>query len=185
MASKHTTFASRSSAHQSHDRRDMPLVERDGGGQRTQWSLLRRPRTSHYTLYSNCRNVLDLQMSWGRFFLHGRRLIFVPHLGGRRENLKLTRQLLLTRSSAFGFYGKNMDTEASSHTSSNLDNHSLVLFAVLWAWRSPLWFRRTSAIGSLQNVPASLPQVLFLCFVGRNAWFRRVRCAVAMRDTNP
>ena len=108
VASKHTAFASRSSAHQSHERWDMPLVERDGGGQPTQWSLLHRPRTSHYTLYSYCRNVLDLQMSWGRFFLHARLIRFCS---------------TLWRSSAFGLYGKNIDTEASPHTSSNLYNH--------------------------------------------------------------
>ena len=67
------------------------------------------------------------------------------------------------------------------HTRRQIFYNHWFFFAVLWAWRSPFWFRRTSASGSLQNVPASLPQVLFLCCVGCNAWFRRVRCAVAMR----
>ena len=169
----------------SHERRGLPLVERDDGGQPTHWSLLHRARTCHYSLYSNCRNVVGNCTRRGatsdRFFLHARRLVYRCSKRWRSQGeLEVDGTAFVPEVVRLRPLWENMDTEASPHTSSNLYKHWF-FFAVLWAWRSPFWFRRTSASGSLQNVPASLPHVLFLCCVGCNAWFRRVRCAVAMR----
>ena len=157
--SKHTAFASRSSAHQSHERWGHAV-----GGARWWWRTTNSVELATSTEDQSLYTVFQLQERVGlanvveppSFCTRGVLFIFVPHLEGRLPSATSVQSL-----------------------------QSLVLFCcAVGVGGPPLWFRRTSASGSLQNEPASLPHVLFLCCVGCNAWFRRVCCDARHESIN-
>ena len=154
--SKHTAFASRSSAHQSHER----------------WTCRWRSAM-----------VADNQLSGACYIDRGPVIIHCIPIAGTCWTCKCRGAASFCTRGVLFIFVPHLEGRLPSATSSNLCNHWF-FFAVLWAWWSPLWFRRTSASGSLQNEPASLPHVLFLCCVGCNAWFRRVCCDARHESIN-